>query len=267
MRWGTIALAALCTLLPIGVQMAADRHTGWLMVDFRAYYCASLAQRERANPYYTEPLHGCERDTPAPYFRAPAKGNGARAVSAVRAGAALAADAAPIRHRGDRLVDAAGGGDRRRGIRARTHHGERTAGGSGAFRALARGHGPFRRECNAACGGSHRRRRPLRTAWATGGFGARGCVRGGRAANRVTRRVGLFAAMPNPRASSMAFAAVAVRRLPAASAHNVTYVATVLPAHVLEVSRDNQYSLSTVVAAMGLSDKAAALLGSVSTPR
>ncbi len=48
-------------------------------------------------------------------------------------------------------------------------------------------------------------------------------------------------------------------------ARNLAYVTVVLPAHALsEVSRDNQYSLSTVVAALGVSDAHAVLVGAVS---
>ena len=71
-RASAIVLAIVCTVLPIALQCAADRHAGWLMVDFRAYYCASLAQRENANPYFAAPLHACESRTPPPYYRAPA---------------------------------------------------------------------------------------------------------------------------------------------------------------------------------------------------
>jgi hypothetical protein len=45
----------------------------------------------------------------------------------------------------------------------------------------------------------------------------------------------------------------------------VAYLTSVLPAHALsEVSRDNQYSLSTIVAALGVPDKMAVLAGSLS---
>ena len=69
-RAPAIALAAVCTLLPAAAQLYGDRAGGWLMVDFRAYYCASLVQREGMNPYFVQPLHDCERSTPAPYYHA-----------------------------------------------------------------------------------------------------------------------------------------------------------------------------------------------------
>jgi hypothetical protein len=65
-----IAVAVIGTLFPIASQAYGDRNGGWLMVDFRAYYCASLATREHADPYRTHPLHECESTTPAPFFRA-----------------------------------------------------------------------------------------------------------------------------------------------------------------------------------------------------
>ena len=58
--------------LPIALQFNADRASGWLAVDFRAYYCAALAQRERTNPYFAQSLHRASATTAAPYFRVPA---------------------------------------------------------------------------------------------------------------------------------------------------------------------------------------------------
>ena len=66
-----IALAVIGTVLPFAGQFAGDRAGGWLMIDFRAYYCAALAQREGRNPYFTASVHECEGKTPAPYYRAP----------------------------------------------------------------------------------------------------------------------------------------------------------------------------------------------------
>jgi hypothetical protein len=71
-RFIAVAVALVCTLLPIAGQLHGDRINGWLMVDFRAYYCAALAVRERANPYRVQPLHNCESSSPRPYYRAPA---------------------------------------------------------------------------------------------------------------------------------------------------------------------------------------------------
>jgi hypothetical protein len=43
------------------------------MVDFRAYYCAALAQRSNADPYYLAPMSACERKTPAPFYNSQSK--------------------------------------------------------------------------------------------------------------------------------------------------------------------------------------------------
>jgi Glycosyltransferase family 87 len=67
-----LLLAVVCTVLPIAGQLYGDRSGGWLMVDFRAYYCAALAQREHADPYLIHPLHACESAAVQPYYRAPA---------------------------------------------------------------------------------------------------------------------------------------------------------------------------------------------------
>jgi hypothetical protein len=66
-----LAAALICTLLPFAGQFYGDRAGGWLGIDFRAYYCAALAQREHSNPYYAQSIHQCERQTPSPYYRAP----------------------------------------------------------------------------------------------------------------------------------------------------------------------------------------------------
>ena len=68
-----IALGVICTVLPFAGEFAGTRAGGWLMVDFRAYYCASLAQRQGRDPYFTASVHECESDTPAPYYRAAKK--------------------------------------------------------------------------------------------------------------------------------------------------------------------------------------------------
>ena len=66
-----IALAVICTVLPFAGEFAGTRAGGWLMIDFRAYYCAAQAQREGRDPYFTASVHECEGKTPAPYYRAP----------------------------------------------------------------------------------------------------------------------------------------------------------------------------------------------------
>ncbi len=67
-----VALAAVFTLVPIGAQLYGDGAGRLLGVDFHAYYCASLAQRQGLNPYYAQSLHDCESATTAPFYRPPA---------------------------------------------------------------------------------------------------------------------------------------------------------------------------------------------------
>jgi len=66
-----VAVAVICTILPFAGQFYGDRAGGWLMIDFRAYYCAALAQREGLNPYFAASLNDCEHQTPAPYYHPP----------------------------------------------------------------------------------------------------------------------------------------------------------------------------------------------------
>jgi hypothetical protein len=76
-RWSrasvAAALAVCCTVLPIGAQFYGDRAAGWLGIDARAYYCAAALLREGKNPYAAVPLHACEAGTPAPYYRPPSR--------------------------------------------------------------------------------------------------------------------------------------------------------------------------------------------------
>ncbi len=79
--------------------------------------------------------------------------------------------------------------------------------------------------------------------------------------------VALFAAFPAARIPlGLAAAALAgLSVLGGGLAHNLAYVTSVIPAHALsEISRDNQYSLSSVIAAFGVSDASAAFVGSAS---
>jgi hypothetical protein len=65
-----IALAIVCTVLPLAAQGFGDAKGGWLMVDFRAYYCAASAQSHHANPYFAAPLRACQSAPAPPFFRA-----------------------------------------------------------------------------------------------------------------------------------------------------------------------------------------------------
>lgn len=262
-----IALAAICTLLPFAGQLYGDRAGGWLMVDFRAYYCAALAQRERANPYFVQPLQDCERTTPAPYYHAPAN----VAVPAPYPPYVLAFFA-PLT-----LLPFAA---------AAMFWWLLLAGclGLSAY-ALARIAG-----------------QPILVAWAamvlslgltsfaSGNIiplalaailvaalcAQRGHLLGATIAVAfamvepqiaLPAAVALFARYSSMRLA-LAIAFVFLGFLSVAGgglAHTLLYITAVLPAHALsEVSRDNQYSLSTIVAALGASDKGAVLAGSVS---
>lgn len=64
-----LAIVLSCTVLPFAGQYVGDRSNGWLMVDFRAYYCAALAQRDGRSPYLAVSVSDCQRRTPAPYYR------------------------------------------------------------------------------------------------------------------------------------------------------------------------------------------------------
>ena len=264
---GVALLAACCTILPLGAQLYGDRAGGWLMVDFRAYYCAALAQREGADPYYAQPLHECERATPPPYYRAPA----AVTVPAPYPPYVLALlapltllpfDAAAI-----------------------------------VWWLLLAGAVVFAAWALAAIAAQ-----PFVVAWAgfalsvglatfsSGNLMPIGLVMLIAAALSVARgrirlavpfialsmvepqvalpaAIALFVAFPQIRLGLVA-AAIALAGLSIAGggfAQSVAYLTTVVPAHALsEVSRDNQYSLATVVAALGVPDASAALAGSVS---
>ena len=73
-----MVLAIVCVAAPIALQFIGDRGGGWLGVDFRAYYCAALAQRDGENPYLAQSLTACEASAAAPYYRAAARRDGAR---------------------------------------------------------------------------------------------------------------------------------------------------------------------------------------------
>jgi hypothetical protein len=260
-------VAALCVLFPIAGQMYGDRSGAWLMVDFRAYYCASLAQREGFDPYFSQPLHGCENSTPAPYYRAPAKVT----VPAPYPPYALAL-LAPLT-----LLPF--------DIAAMLWWGLLALAIAIAAYALAQ----------AA-------KQPLLIAWAALALSlgltsfasgnvmplslaavvvAALCAARGRPALAVAAMavatvepqialpaaLGLFIAYPAIRLRlALTGAVIAALSIVSGGLYtSIDYLAKVLPAHALsEVSRDNQYSLSTVLAALGVPDASAAVAGSIS---
>jgi hypothetical protein len=270
-RWSragvATALAVCCTVLPIGAQLYGDRAAGWLGIDARAYYCAATLLREGKNPYAAAPLHACERGTPAPYYRPPARVT----VPAPYPPYALAlfapltalpfADAALVWW---------------------------------TLLALA--------IVCAACALAAITRLRFATAWAALALAAAlTTFSAGNvlpvalaalllAALAVARKLYVWAAaaamlaMVEPHVGLPALVALVIAlpamRLPvgigvvllaalsvatAGFATTLEYFTAVVPAHALaEVSRDNQYSLSTILAAIGVSDTPAAIAGTLS---
>lgn len=261
------ALAACCTIVPLAGQMYGDRSHGWLMVDFRAYYCAALAQREHANPYFAQPLHDCEATTPAPYYRAPANVTVPAPyppyVLAFLTPLTLLPFGAAAILWWCLLAGAIG---------------------IGAY-ALARVSAqPFIVAWAALALSAGL------TAWSTGNMlpiAVAGLIVAALAAQRqdtalavlaicitavephlaVPAAIGLFVGVPTAR-TALALGAAVLGVLSIGTTgvtQTLSYVTAVLPAHALsEVARDNQYSLSTVVAALGFSDATAVALGTLS---
>jgi hypothetical protein len=268
-RWNArnaalVALALVATVAPIAAQAVGDRSGGWLMVDFRAYYCAALAQRADANPYFTQPLHACEAATPAPYFRAPAHVT----VPAPYPPYALAL-LAPL-----------------------TSLPFPTAAliwwillaGAIACAAYA-----VARLCRqpAIVGWAAFALSLGLAAWPAGNMlpiAVAGVALAGLAVARqdtalaivaialtalephvaVPAAMGLFVAMPAIRLALALGGAffIAVSLTVTSAAQVIYYLTAVVPAHALsEVSRDNQLSLATIVAALGVPDSAAVLIG------
>jgi len=262
-----LLIAACGTLLPIAGQTYADRSSGWLMVDFRAYYCAALAQREGFSPYYVQPLHDCERSTPAPYYRTPAKvtvpapyppyalaffspltlfsfGTAATIWWMLLAAAIGVAAYALSRVARQPILVAWAALALSLGL---------TSFSSGNVMPLAVAAIVVAALC-AARG---------RFGWAALAI----AVASVEPQIALPAALGLFIAYPVIRIS-LCTAALALAALSVWSGgltQTIAYVTAVLPAHALaEVSRDNQYSLSTVLAALGVSDASAALAGSLS---
>ena len=260
-------LAILCTALPVAGQIYGDRAGGWLMVDFRAYYCASSALVQHRSPYTVESLHDCESRYAPPFYRAPAHVS----VPAPYPPYALAV-VAPLTFLPFGVATAVW------------------------WLVLATS------VYVAAWSLAKLTRRPFIVPWAclalslgltsipSGNMLPVGvaalvfaalCAQRGRftgAAVAITvsmiephvalpAAVAAFLCYPQIRALlPLLFALLgAVSFVSGGFAHNVAYFTSVIPAHALsEVSRDNQYSLSTVVAALGVPDVQAVLAGSVS---
>lgn len=265
-RAPAIALGALCTVLPIAAQFYGDQRSGWLGVDARAYYCAALAQREGRNPYFEVPLHECERATEPPFYRAPQNvtvpapyppyalalfypltllpfGAAATLWWSVLGFALLLGSAALARIAREPVLV--------------------------AWSALALAAGltsisagnvlPLALAALAAAAYFASRARPLHAAVAITfamiephlALPAAVALFAGYRATRIPLLLG-FAVLGG---LSLATGGLA---------QTIAYATQVLPAHALsEVSRDNQYSLSTILAALGLSDASAVFAGNV----
>lgn len=66
-RWIGAAVIIL-SLLAVGLQTVAVARTGFLMGDFRAFYCAARVASNGADPYHVEPLRSCETSLGDPAF-------------------------------------------------------------------------------------------------------------------------------------------------------------------------------------------------------
>jgi alpha-1,2-mannosyltransferase len=261
------AVAVICTLLPFAGQFYGDRSGGWLAVDFRAYYCAALAQREGLNPYYAQSIHQCERDTPAPYYRA----SGSVTVPAPYPPYALAlfypltflpfgAAAALwwlVLFAG--IVLAAWALARTTALPWLV--GWAVLALSAGLASLSSGNVvSFAVGAVVLCAFFAQKGRTIAAAVAA-------------AVAMVEPQIGvpvvaaLFVFAPGSRlVLAGAFAAFGLLSLwTAGFAQTLSYMTAVVPAHALsEVSRDNQYSVATVLSALGTPDATAALAGSIS---
>ncbi len=262
-----LAIAVICTLLPFAGQSYGDRAGGWLGVDFRAYYCAALAQRDGLNPYYAQSIHQCERETPAPFYRAP----GNVTVPAPYPPYALALFY-PLTFLPFGVAVAIWWLVLLASVALAAWALSRTTGQpwlvgwavfvlSVGLTSLSSGNVvPFAVGAVAVSAFFAQSGRIVAAAVAA-------------AVAMVEPQIGLpalvalFAFAPASRLVLLgAVAALGLLSLLTAGfAQSVSYVTQVIPAHALsEVSRDNQYSVATVLSALGAPDAAAALAGSVS---
>ena len=72
------------------------------MVDFRAYYCASLAQREAPKSLFLQSIQSCERSAAGAVLSCTAERHGSGAIPSVRIGVALSVHVLALRCGGDR---------------------------------------------------------------------------------------------------------------------------------------------------------------------
>jgi hypothetical protein len=262
-----LALGALCTAVPIAAQVYGDRHAGWLGVDARAYYCAALTQREGGNPYLATPLHACESTAAAPYYRAP----GNVTVPAPYPPYALAMfyplTYAPFQTAivawwivlGLALLVAACALARL--ARVPPLAGWAVLALSAGLTSFSAGNAlPFALGALVLAALFTARAQPVFAALAT-------TVAMAEPHLALPSAIALFAGCARARVPlAVGFCALGTLSIASGGvAQTLAYVAQVLPAHALsEVSRDNQYSLSTVVAALGVPDAKAVFFGDAS---
>ncbi len=67
--WLGVAIV-VATLVALGLQAHVVSRAGFLMGDFRAFYCAARVAAHGADPYHTEPLHTCEAALSKRFFAA-----------------------------------------------------------------------------------------------------------------------------------------------------------------------------------------------------
>ncbi len=68
-RFSVAAAIVLVSILALGMQTALVARTGFVMGDFRAFYCAARVAMHGADPYRAEPLGACERSSEPRIFR------------------------------------------------------------------------------------------------------------------------------------------------------------------------------------------------------
>ncbi len=259
-----VVLGALFTLVPIAAQVDGDRYAGWLGVDARAYYCAARIQREGGNPYLAAPLHACESVAAGSYYRAP----GRVTVPAPYAPVALAL-LYPLTFAPFQVAIVAwwivlalallvAAYALARVARVPPLVGWGVLALSAALTSFSTGNVlPVSLAALVVAALFAARAQPVHAAAAV----AIAMVEPHLALPAAVALFVSYAAMRIPLAVAL-FGLAALSVTAGGIGQTLAYITQVLPAHALsEVSRDNQYSLSTIVAALGLSDNAAVLFG------
>jgi hypothetical protein len=261
-----VVVAALCSLLPLGAQFYAEGVGGNLGIDTHAYYCAAQAQRHGMSPYFSSSIDACERQAPRGYYRPPPHvtvpapyppyalalfspltllpfATAAIVWWTLLVLALILTACALARITGQPWLVAWGVIVLSAGLTAFS--------GGNAF--------PVALAAVVLAALAVVRARPVFAAIAVGVAMAEPHV-------ALPAAVGLFAGYSVIRLPLViVFGVLAACSLAVGGvSQNFMYVFSVVPAHALsEVSRDNQYSLSTVIAAFGTPDAAAAFAGTL----